>query len=206
MRWRAATHRPLGESRSLPWVGSSDAGVRGVGAARAVACALLLAGCTATPPATISPPPSISPTSAVSSARPTPTTTITTRSYATARFGGTHRWDDGLSIKVGKPASFWPSGWVREVNDFTHFRVMTVTIHNGTGATVDLSGLRFDGRSAGKAADSVHDPGKVGPAAPTRLAKGKSATFRIALGVAKPTDFQLQVTPDADHQPVVFQH
>ncbi|MFT3859861.1 hypothetical protein [Micropruina sp.] len=162
-----------------------------------IACVCALAaGCSTT----------VLPTPVTESAGPAPTmtTTVTTRGYATARFGSTHTWGDGLSVKVGKPASFWPSGWVREVNAFRHFVVVTVTITNRTSSGADLSALTFDGRSGGKAADTVHDPGKVGPGAPVQLGKGKAVTFRVALGVPKPTDVQLQVKPDTQREPVVF--
>lgn len=166
----------------------------------AVVCAcLVLVGCSA--PAVNAPETA---TSTTASPAPTTTTTATTTAYSTARFATTHRWPDGLSIKVGKPAPFLPSGWVREVNAFTQFRALTVTVANRTGATFDLRDLQIVGRSGGRAADPVHDPGKVGPAPPAKVGKGKTVTFRIALGVKKADDLQLQVTPDVDHQPVVF--
>ena len=166
----------------------------------AVVCVcLLLAGCSA---AAVNPP--ATSTSATASPAPTTTTTVTTKAYSTARFATTHRWPDGLSITVGKPAPFWPSGWVREVNTFKHFRVLTVTVVNRTDGGFDLSGLQFAGRSDGRATDTVHDPGKVGPEPPAKVGKGKTVTFRLALGVKKVDDLQLQVTPDSEHAPVVF--
>ena len=90
----------------------------------AVVCAcLVLGGCSA--PAVKAPE-----TATSTTASPAPTTTTT--AYSTARFATTHRWPDGLSIKVGKPAPFVPSGWVREVNAFTQFRALTVTVANRT--------------------------------------------------------------------------
>ncbi len=142
-----------------------------------------------------------------------PSSTATTTSVAApttpaanspARFGTTHRWSDGVTVKVTKPVPFWPSGWVREVNTFTHFMVVMVTIKNGSGAAVDLADLQVLGRSAGADADPVHDPGKVGPAPPARVSSGKSAAFRLAMGVKKPGNLQVRVILTPSRTAAVF--
>ncbi len=90
------------------------------------------------------------------------------------------------------------------MNSFTHFLEVHVTIVNRTGKRLDLSHLVFDGLTSGKAADGVHDPGKLGPSAPTSLATGKTATFRITFGVKQRKGFELRVSLSPSRNAVVF--
>jgi len=90
------------------------------------------------------------------------------------------------------------------VNSFKQFLDMHVTIANRTGKRLYLSHLVFDGLTSGRAADGVHDPGTLGPSAPTSLAAGRTATFRIAFGVKQLEGFELRVSLSPARNAVVF--
>ena len=108
------------------------------------------------------------------------------------------------TVTVSAPKMFIPSTWVRTVNRFDRFLAVTVRVRNGTGKAFDLSGFEADGRASGKAADPLYDPGKLGPAAPAKLAKAEKAVFRLGFGVAKRKGFTLQVTPAPGMGPARF--
>lgn len=172
-------------------------------AARRLVCALTglvmaaaaLAGCTPTvAPAPVAPGPSNTPPSASGPAKPA--------RPASVRFGKAYRWPDGLSITVSAPRPFWPSGWVRTVNSFDHFVQLTVTIRNGTTARFDVTRLAITARSGGKDADGVHDPGKLGGSPPAGVAKGRTATYRVAFGVRKPGDLTVTMVARPGLEPV----
>lgn len=161
-----------------------------------LATAAALAGCSlAATPAPVVPGPSSTPPSG--SAAPTPTRP------ASVRFGKAYRWPDGLSITVAAPRSFWPSGWVRTVNSFTHFTQLTVTIRNGTTTRFDVTRLAITARSGGKDADGVHDPGKLGGSPPNGVAKGRTASYRIAFGIHKPGDVTVTIVARPGLEPVL---
>jgi len=162
-----------------------------------VAAALGLAGCALAPSAGPSAPASAAHSRASATASPT--------GQLAARFGDTHTWPDGVSIRIGRPEAFLPSTWVREVNSFHRYLAVKVTLRNGADGRLDLSGFEADGRSSGKAADPLHDPGKLGTGAPTKLAKGDTAVFRLGFGVQRRAGFALRVELDPDHV-VVFKH
>ena len=166
-------------------------------AASLVAIPVLVAGCVAAP--AVAPSPSASETSRATAAAP-----ATPAGPATATFGRTHPWPDGLSVTVQPPTPFIPSTWVRTVNSFDRFWSVEVTVRNGTGKRFDLSRFAADGQASGKAADPTYDPGKLGPLPPRSVAKGGAAVFRLGFGVAKRKGFTLLVTPGLEYTPVVF--
>lgn len=173
----------------------ADAG-RLVAIALGLAAAAALAGCSpAATPTPVAPSGSTPPTI---SAAPKPTTRP-----ASVRFGKAHRWPDGLSITVAAPRPFWPSGWVRTVNSFTHFTQLTVTIGNGTTSRFDVTRLAITARSGGKDADGVHDPGKLGGSSPAGVAKGRTATYRIAFGIHQPGDVTVTIVARPGLEPVL---
>ncbi len=158
-----------------------------------VVMAAMLTGCTAGSTPTTMPPASPAPTTASSPPSAGP---------ASVRFGKTYRLPDGLSITIGKPKRFWPSGWVRTVNSFSHYVQLKVTIRNGTAARFDVSRLAITARSGGKDADGVHDPGKLGGSPPRSVATGRAVTYRIAFGVRKPADVTIAVVARPGLAPV----
>lgn len=109
------------------------------------------------------------------------------------RYGTTYRWPDGLRVRVDEPVYYWPSGWVRTVNDFTHFRAIPVRVVNRTDKRVDLTGFEVTARSRGRAADRVQDPGKLGGLPPTKVAAGKSVEFKVGFGVKKTTGISVTI-------------
>jgi hypothetical protein len=72
--------------------------------------------------------------------------------------------------------------------------VVTVTITNGSGTAIDLVDMQVLDAPPAPDADPVHDPGRVGPAPPAKVAAGKAATFRVALGVKRSGTLQVHVS------------
>lgn len=149
------------------------------------------AGCAAAPRPAPAPTTSASPGAVAPPAHP-----------ASVRFGKAHRWPDGLSISIGAPRRFWPSGWARTVNSFTHFIEVKVTIRNGSPGRFDVTRLAISARSGGKEADGVHDPGKLGGSPPRSVAKGRSSTYRVAFGVREPADVTVTMVARPGLEPV----
>ncbi|MFT3969516.1 MAG: hypothetical protein QM695_04340 [Micropruina sp.] len=162
-----------------------------------VALVATLAGCAPTVIPTPAPGPSITPPNASASPQTHP---------SGVRFGKAHRWPDGLMITIGKPRPFWPSGWVRTVNSFSHYVELKVTIRNGATTRFDVTRLQITARSGGRDADGVHDPGKLGGSPPSSVAKGRTASYRIAFGVRKPADVTVTIVARPGLEPVRVTH
>ncbi len=111
------------------------------------------------------------------------------------KFGQTYRYEDGLQIKVSKPWKFKPGKWAFGGDKFKSYRGFTVTIVNGTKKPFKPSLFHADLQSANEEADQVYDAAQLGQRPSTTLLPKREAKFKIAFGIADPSDLVLEVSP-----------
>ena len=180
------------------------------------ALALAAAGaCSSGTQASIQPPPS---TTAATTDQGTPSdilpppgapTTDTPSSPSTGPIGSTFTYTDGLSVTVTSLQRFTPSDTAAGVNSGQAAVIATVTIHNGTGADVNLAAVQVNayGGSAGNQATAVFDSANnIGIGFSGSVPVGRSVTARYAFALAPPdlSNVVVQVTPGFDYEPASF--
>lgn len=123
----------------------------------------------------------------------------------TVAFGQAYKWDDGLQVTISAPKSYKPSRWAAAKKS-KYYLVMTVTVLNGTSATYEPAMFHLSAQSGDSESDQVFDSGKgVGGGPDTKLLKGRQAKWKVAFAVQNPKDLVLEVTPDFEHDSVIYQ-
>ena len=83
---------------------------------------------------------------------------------------------------------------------------MTVTVLNGTSATYEPALFNLSAQSGDAESEQVFDSGNgVGGSPNTKLLKGRQAKWKVAFAVKNPKDLVVEVTPDFEHDPVIYQ-
>ncbi len=170
--------------------------------------ALLAAGCssvTAEPAADAVEGTNRPATSAPAAPDPAPTEPETSEPVddGTAPFGSTYTWTDGLSVTIGEAQPYTPSEWAA-ADEADHYVVFDVHVINNTGAPWDPFLFHATIQSANQEGSSVYDSEQLPPEPSTKLLDGREAQFQIAYGVVDPADLVLEVSPDWDHESVIF--
>lgn len=120
------------------------------------------------------------------------------------QLGSAYTWDDGLSVTVSTPAPYKPSEYAAGHEGFDTFIVLDVTVVNRTGRVWDPSMFMATVQSANQEGSQIFDSENL-PAKPsTKLLDGREVTFKLAFGVADSSDLVVEVTPDFEHQSVLF--
>ena len=133
------------------------------------------------------------------------TTDAPAQDDGTAAFGKTYTWDDGLSIKVGKPTTFKPSEWAIGSAKGKTSVLMSVTIVNKTGKPFDPGMVYLTAQSGNEEAEQIFDSEKnVGGGPSTKVLNGREVTFKVGFAVGNPKDIVVEVAPDWDHDSVLF--
>jgi len=148
------------------------------------------------PPAVQNRPPSNVPTASPPPASP-PTTTVPTASGSleqeTLAFGKSHRWDDGITLTVGKPKKFQPSEYT-SLKEAKRYLKFTVTVVNKSDKPLDLGLTYISAESSNEVAHQVFDSGTGLRGPPdTKLPKGQASTFDVGFGVADTNDVVMEV-------------
>ncbi|MEL4356678.1 MULTISPECIES: hypothetical protein [unclassified Luteococcus] len=128
-----------------------------------------------------------------------------TAASGVAAFGEAYTWQDGLAVTVGKPAVYKPSEWAAGTDTFKSFVIFEVRVVNKTKATWDPALLHITVQSDNQEAEQVFDSQKLADQPTTKLLPGREAKFPVAFGVANPKDLVMEVTPDFEHESVLFQ-
>jgi len=174
-------------------------------AVAALAVTLSMSSCAALPLVLPSTSPAPSP---ARSAPPAPTLEPTEPSPSPEEdvelsFGDTARWDDGIEVKVGKPKEFTPGEFADYDQGADHQFKIKVTVTNDTGSTIDPSELYVTATTADREATQIFDGETVGSYPSTKLRAGRDISFNIGFSV-NDGEFVLEVTPDYDHDSVLF--
>lgn len=124
---------------------------------------------------------------------------------AVAAFGKAYSWEDGLAVTVSTPRAYKPSEYAAGTDKFTKFVSFEVRVVNKTGKAWDPTLFQTSVQSNNQEADEVFDSENLGEMPQTKLLNGREAKFTVAYGVANPQDLVMEVTPDYEHEPVLFQ-
>ena len=172
----------------------------------AVLIALLCSACLATtegspdeiPPAVENSPPSSQPT--VSQNRPPSSEPTESKKpqQKTLPFGKSYRWDDGVTVTIGKPKNFKPSAYT-VVDKTKRYLKFTVTVVNKSNKPIDLGLTYIRVQSGNKEASEVFDSvsGLRGPP-DTKVLKGRKSQFEVGFAVADPKDVVMEVALHED--------
>ena len=172
----------------------------------AVLIALLCSACLATtegspdeiPPAVENSPPSSQPT--VSQNRPPSSEPTESKKpqQKTLPFGKSYRWDDGVTVTIGKPKNFKPSAYT-VVDKTKRYLKFTVTVVNKSNKPIDLGLTYIRVQSGNKEASEVFDSvsGLRGPP-DTKVLKGRKSQFEVGFAVANPKDVVMEVALHED--------
>lgn len=139
-----------------------------------------------------------------SDASTTPTEDSSLPDGAQARFGSAYSYDDGLIVTVSSASAYKPSQFA--VCATSHAYVMyTITIKNSTGAAFDPSFFHTTVQSGQSEGDQCFDSSRgLGGSPSTKVLAGRSVTWKAGYGVANAKDVVMEVTPDFDHDSVIF--
>lgn len=162
-----------------------------------------------TPPTVANPPSS----SVLSDSVPpdgTPTGSVPTRSTTleqeTLAFGKSYRWDDGITLTVGKPTKFQPSAYTTLDRTKRYVR-FTVTVVNKSDKSLDLGLTYISAKSNNEEAQHVFDSvtGLKGPP-DSKLSKGRQSQFDVGFGVADTKDVVMEIAlhDDAGRPSVLY--
>lgn len=123
----------------------------------------------------------------------------------TATFGKSFAWKDGLSVTVGAPTEFKPSTYAAGHTN-KHAVKFTVKIVNKTGKPFDPVLFHATVQSGSTEGSAIFDTGnKIGGAPSTKILNGREVTFTIAFSVDNKADIVMEVTPDFEHDSVLYQ-
>lgn len=136
---------------------------------------------------------------------PEPASAPTTTDDGVEELGATYLWADGLAVTVSKPSGYKPSEYAAGADGVSKFVVFDITIVNNTGTVWDPALFQATVQSANQEASKVYDFENLPDTPSTKLLNGREATFKMAFGVADPADLVVEVTPDWEHQSVLFQ-
>lgn len=122
----------------------------------------------------------------------------------TLAFGETATFEDGLSVKVGKPQKFQPTEWASfdKAPAYVKFKI---TIVNGTKAAYDASGAFVTVQSSDVEAGEVFDTdGGLDGSPMTKVLPGRQSSYWVGFGVQTPKDIVMDFQVDWEHDAAVF--
>jgi hypothetical protein len=108
-------------------------------------------------------------------------------------FGKSYRWDDGITLTVGKPTKFQPSAYTTLDKTKRYLR-FTVTVANKSDKPLDLGLTYISAKSNSEEAHHVFDSvtGLRGPP-DSKLSKGRESKFDVGFGVADAKDVVMEI-------------
>lgn len=124
--------------------------------------------------------------------------------------GDVASYPDGLKVQVPSAVRFTPSQTAAGLQAGQAGVLVTVSITNGTGTSVDLSlaQVKMTAGSAGNQAESIFDSAKgINSGFSGSVLPGHSQTAKFAFAVA-PSDLSnvvVEVTPDFNHNSTSFE-
>lgn len=118
----------------------------------------------------------------------------------TLKFGAAYTWEDGVSLKVSKPANYKPTESAAAAKAKAYLK-FTVTVVNKSSKPLDLALTYITVQSSNKEAEQVFDSeGGIEGTPSTKLLKGRESEWEIAFGVADPKDVVMEVALQDDFE------
>jgi hypothetical protein len=124
----------------------------------------------------------------------------------TLAFGKSHRWDDGVTLTVGKPTKFQPSAYTT-LDRSKRYLKFTVTVVNKSDKSLDLGLTYISAKSNNEEAHHVFDSGTGLKGPPdSKLSTGRQSRFDVGFGVADAKDVVMEVAlhDDAGRPSVLY--
>jgi hypothetical protein len=120
------------------------------------------------------------------------------------KFGETYTWEDGFQVTIGAPVAFTPSEYSMFDEAAAAHVVFDVTVVNGTAANWEPI-FTTTAQSGNIEAEQIYDSeNDVNGGLDTTLLPGREAVFKIGYSVANPADIVLEVSPDFEHENVIY--
>ena len=142
---------------------------------------------------------------APTSAAPAPPPVPTLNQNATDKLGSTHKWQNGVSVAVGKPTEFEPSSSAVGTDPGKMYVLITFTVVNGSDKEYDPTDFQASVQSGDTEAEHVYDSAKGDLGAPsTQILMGRETKFSLAFAVPDPADLTVLVAPGLDYESVPF--
>jgi len=139
------------------------------------------------------------PTSSAPAPPPTPT------QNGTDKLGSTHKWQNGVSVAVGKPTEFEPSNSAVGTDPGKKYVLITFTVVNGSDKEYDPADFQASVQSGDTEAAHVYDPAKGVSGAPsTQIPTRGETKLSLAFAVPDPADLTVLVAPGLDYESVPF--
>ena len=125
--------------------------------------------------------------------------------HASVVWGATHRWEDGLAVRIGAPVELRRPGRGPLARRISPEVTSSLTVTNGSEEPYDLRGLRVRARSDGRVGRPV-PPAADGLSSlrSTVLAPGEEITAVVAFAVREPADVAIMVAPGRGDEEVQF--
>ncbi len=124
---------------------------------------------------------------------------------ATDRLGSTHKWQNGVSVAVGKPTEFEPSSSAVGTDPGKMYVLITFTVVNGSDKEYDPTDFQASVQSGDTEAAHVYDAAKGVSGAPsTQIPTGGETKLSLAFAVPDPADLTVLVAPGLDYESVPF--
>lgn len=143
------------------------------------------------------------PTSAAPAPPPVPVPTL--NQNATDKLGSTHKWQNGVSVAVGKPTEFEPSSSAVGTDPGKKYVLITFTVVNGSDKEYDPADFQASVQSGDTEAEHVYDPAKGVSGAPsTQIPTRGETKLSLAFAVPDPADLTVLVAPGLDYESVPF--
>ncbi len=143
------------------------------------------------------------PTSAAPAPPPVPVPTPTQN--GTDKLGSTHKWQNGVSVAVGKPTEYEPSSSAVGTDPGKKYVLITFTVVNGSDKGYDPAEFQASVQSGDTEAEHVYDSAKGVLGAPsTQIHMGRETKFSLAFAVPDPADLTVLVAPGLDYESVPF--
>ena len=131
---------------------------------------------------------------------------LITPASATATFGETILWDDGVGMSVSQPEPYAPTEFASGAS-LPNNVVFTVTITNGSDASIALlpySEVTSGGQPATIIFDFLDSGEEISIEPSSVLEPGQSISWREAWSVADPNAMTMTNSPTVDHAQVSF--
>jgi len=142
---------------------------------------------------------------APTSAAPAPPPVPTLNQNATDKLGSTHKWQNGVSVAVGKPTEFEPSSSAVGTDPGKMYVLITFTVVNGSDKEYDPADFQASVQSGDTEAAHVYDPAKGVSGAPsTQIPTRGETKLSLAFAVPDPADLTVLVAPGLDYESVPF--
>lgn len=121
-------------------------------------------------------------------------------------FGDTYEWDNGLKMTVSEPEPFKPSESAAGAEDASLEAVLfTISVENASSEPFDPTIIMVSAASGGQEGSMIIDSAQNVMGSPTTtVPAGRSVEFKLGFAVADPDDIIMDVTPGFEYDSATY--